>query len=72
MRHAALAAGVGADTIIHFVDLPLDEVRERLARRNANLPQFNFYIDPATLADFLQMVQRPAPDEGATVLFVGD
>ncbi len=72
MRHATLAAEAGADTVIHFVDLPLAQVRERLARRNANLPRFNFYIDPATLEGFLGMVQRPSPDEGATVVFVGD
>lgn len=72
MRHAALAAEVGADTVIHFVDLPLDQVRERLARRNANLPRFNFYIDPATLDGFLEMVQRPSPDEGARVVFIAD
>jgi predicted kinase len=72
MRHAALAAEAGADTVIHFVDLPLDQVRERLSRRNANLPRFNFYIDPATLAGFLEMVQRPSSEEGATLVFVGD
>jgi predicted kinase len=72
MRQAALAAEVGADTVIHFVDLPLDQVRERLVRRNASLPRFNFHIDPATPEGFLGMVQRPSPDEGATVVFVGD
>ena len=72
MQRVALAADVGADTIIHFVEIPLDQVRERLTRRNANLPRLNFYIDPATLEGFLGMVQRPSPDEGATVVFVGD
>ena len=72
MQRVALAAAVGANTVIHFVDLPLDQIRERLARRNASLPRFNFYIDPATLEGFLDMVQRPSPDEGATVVFVGD
>ena len=72
MRHVGLATEVGADTVIHFVDIPLDQMRERLARRNANLPRFNFHIDPATLEGFLHMVQRPSPDEGATVVFVGD
>ena len=72
MRHAELAAGVGADTVIHFVSIPLDLVRQRLERRNANLPRFNFYIDPSTLEGFLDMIQRPSPDEGARVVFVGD
>jgi predicted kinase len=72
MRHVALAASVGASTIIHFIDTPLTQVIERLSRRNADLPRFNFHIDPDTLEGFLGMVQRPSPDEGATVVVVGD
>jgi predicted kinase len=72
MRHVALAADVGAKTTIHFVSIPLDLVRARLERRNADLPRFNFYIDPSTLEGFLNMIQRPLPDEGAQVVFVGD
>ena len=70
MRHVALAAGVGADTTIHFVDTPLDQVRGRLERRNANLPRYNFRIDPATLEGFLSMVERPTEDEGARIVIV--
>ena len=72
MRHVALATEVGADTVIHFVDTPLEHVRERLTLRNANLPRYNFHIDPATLEGFLAMVQRPSPDEGAAIVSVGD
>ena len=72
MRHVTLAAAAGADTVIHFVDTPLDQVRSRLERRNADLPRYNFHIDPATLEGFLAMVERPSPDEGAQVVFVGD
>lgn len=69
-RHVALASGVGADTTIHFVDTPLDQVRVRLERRNADLPRYNFHIDPATLEGFLGMVERPTPDEGAKIVVV--
>ena len=72
MRHVALAELAGARTTIHFVDTPLEQVRVRLARRNADLPRYNFRIDPATLEGFLEMIQRPTPDEGATLVFVGD
>ena len=71
MRHVALAAGVGADTTIHFIDTPLEQLRSRLERRNANLPRYNFHIDPATLEGFLAMVERPAPDEGARIIVPG-
>lgn len=70
MRHVSLAASVGASTTIHFVDTPLDQVRERLERRNANLPTYNFHIDPSTLEGFLAMVERPQADEGAGIVMV--
>ena len=72
MKHVALAHSIGASTTIHFVDTPLEQVRARLERRNADLPRFNFHIDPSTLEGFLGMVERPTPDEGATLVFVGD
>lgn len=70
MRHVALAFGVGAGTTIHFVDTPLEQIRGRLERRNADLPRYNFHIDPATLEGFLAMVERPTPDEGARIVLV--
>jgi hypothetical protein len=72
MQHVALADSVGAATTIHFVDTPLALVKRRLERRNADLPRFNFHIDPATLEGFLAMLQRPSGDEGAELLVVGD
>lgn len=68
MQHVALAAHIGARATIHFVDTPLDEVRGRLSRRNADLPRYNFHIDPATLEGFLAMIERPGSDEGAEVI----
>lgn len=70
MRHVSLAAAVGADTTIHFVDTPLEHILPRLERRNANLPRYNFYIDPATLAGFMAMVERPTEAEGARIVLV--
>ena len=71
MRHVALASEVGSETVIHFIDTPLDQVVVRLARRNADLPRYNFHIDPATLEGFLAMIERPSPDEGARIVLVG-
>ena len=70
MHHVALASGIGVETMIHFVDTPLDQVRVRLERRNADLPRYNFHIDASTLEGFLQMIQRPTPDEGAQIVIV--
>ena len=71
MRHVALASEVGSETVIHFIDTPLDQVVVRLARRKADLPRYNFHIDPATLEGFLAMIERPSPDEGARIVLVG-
>ena len=72
MRHVALAAECGAGTTIHFIDTSLEMVRARLERRNADLPRYNFRIDPGTLDGFLSMYQRPSPDEGARVVVVNE
>jgi predicted kinase len=70
MRHVALAASIGAAAKIHFVDTPLDELRVRLERRNADLPRYNFHINPATLEGFLDMLERPLADEATEVVVV--
>lgn len=72
MHHVALAKDIGADCTIHFIDTPLDLVRTRLERRNADLPRYNFHIDPATLEGFLGMYEFPSPDEGAEIVVVTD
>ena len=70
MRHVALAAESGAGTTIHFIDTPLDVVQRRLERRNADLPRYNFHIDPTILASFLEMFERPSADEGAQLVTI--
>ena len=70
MQHVAFALETGARATIHLVDTPLEVVRRRLERRNADLPRYNFYIEPAILDDFLGMYQRPTPDEGAEIVTV--
>jgi predicted kinase len=70
LRHVALAAGIGATTTIHYVNTPLEEVRTRLQRRNADLPRYNFHIDPATLDGFLSMIEPPRPDEAPHVVTI--
>ena len=48
------------------------KIRARLEIRNALLPPFNFYIDPATLVGFGALFEAPSTDEGAEVLVVRD
>ena len=72
IRHVELAAVVGASATIHFIDTPLRVVRARLERRNANLPPYNFHIDPETLQAFLALFEEPSDAEGAELLLVRD
>jgi predicted kinase len=70
MHQVALATAAGSDALIHYVKTPLDIVRARLERRNADLPRFNFHIDPSVLDGFLSLYQEPSADEGAEVVTV--
>jgi predicted kinase len=70
MRHVALAADTGGGTTTHFIDTPLDVVQRRLERRNADLPRYNFHVDPTILDTFLTMFERPSLDEGADLVIV--
>ena len=72
MQHAQFAAELGAETTIHFINTPLEVVRDRLMKRNADLPRYNFHIDPSTLDTFLAMFERPSRDEGAQLLVFGE
>lgn len=71
-RYVNMAAGLGAASSIHFVDTPIEVIRARVEERNANLPRFNFRIDPNALDAFAAVFQQPSPDEGADILRIRD
>lgn len=70
MRYVDLAAAAGSRTTIHFIDTPVSVLRPRLEQRNANLPRYNFRIDPETLQGFLGLFEVPSADEGAALVVV--
>ena len=72
VRHITLAAPINAAARIHYIDTPVDIIRVRLEARNALLPAFNFYIDPATLVAFSALFEVPSTEEGADVVIVRD
>jgi predicted kinase len=72
VRHITLAAACGARAKTHFIDAPVPVVRARLAERNAQLPPFNFRIEPQTLEGFLGLFEAPSDDEGAQLVVVRD
>jgi predicted kinase len=72
VRHVTLASGVGASARIHYIDTPAEIIRARLDARNAQLPPFNFRIDPASLFAFAELFEPPSDAEGAEVVWVRD
>lgn len=72
VRYIKLAAAGGAKTKIHFVDTSPDMIRMRLERRNAQLPRFNFHIDPELLHGFAALFESPSDAEGAEVVVISE
>jgi predicted kinase len=66
------ATRLGAEATVHFVDTPFDLIVPRLVERNANLPRYNFTIEPELLENFVSLFEPPAADEGATLRVVHD
>jgi predicted kinase len=57
------AARVGANTVIHFLNVPEEELLARLEVRNANLPAGTFQIPTSKLLEWMQIFQAPSEDE---------
>jgi predicted kinase len=58
------AEDVGAQAVVHFLDTPMETIRERVARRNMNAAQDSFRISGELLDFYLQYWEPPTEDEG--------
>ena len=58
-----LAREAGAGFRLHYLDVPLDELKRRLAARNSALPPDTFPVDPDVLDDWIRQFEAPTPDE---------
>ena len=63
-------AACGAALSLLWFDVPLDELRRRLARRNAALPPDTFEITDTMLAEFAGWFEPPTEAEGIRVVRV--
>ena len=54
----------------HVVQVPLPTLRVRLAKRNADLPPYNFEVNPELIEQFSAMYEQPQADEGAELVVV--
>ena len=70
IRFVELSRALGAGAKIHFLDTPVAVLRKRLTMRNANLPLYNFLIDPETLTGFMGLFEVPTEHEGARLVVV--
>ena len=57
------AAKLGVDFKIHFLDVPEEMLLERLAARNAQLPQGTFRIPEAKLKEWILLFEPPSQEE---------
>ncbi|WP_165439929.1 AAA family ATPase [Micromonospora kangleipakensis] len=62
-RYRRAARAVGARVVLCVLDPPEEEIRRRLARRNADAPAGTFAISDAELARAQRYFQRPTPEE---------
>lgn len=61
----ALAREAGVDFRLHYLDVPLDELKRRLAARNVALPPDTFPIEPSLLDEWIKAFEPPEADEPA-------
>jgi predicted kinase len=57
------AKALGASSEVHFLDVPHDELLQRLAQRNARPSASSFRIPEEMMKPWFALFQRPTPDE---------
>lgn len=57
------AAALDAESVVHFLEVPLEVLLSRLADRNAALPEGTFQIPASRMLEWLQVFQAPTQDE---------
>jgi predicted kinase len=57
------AAALGAHVRLHYLDVPIDELKRRLASRNECVPADSFEVSPADLDRWQAVFEPPGADE---------
>ena len=57
------AKHLGARSEVHFLDVPADELRRRLAIRNSQASNQSFHISPDRLEPWIRSFEAPTPQE---------
>lgn len=61
--YRARANALGADAVVRFLDVPIDELWARSAQRNADRPPATFHIDKADLELWSDSFEPPTGEE---------
>ncbi len=57
------AKSLGVPVKLHYLDVPLDELKRRLAKRNASLPPDTFHVSETDLVKWAQRFDVPTAEE---------
>lgn len=57
------AKRLGASSEVHFLDVSEEELLRRLAVRNSQSSQENFYISEESMKPWIEFFQKPTPEE---------
>jgi predicted kinase len=71
-HHITLARELGAGAVVHFVDTPIEVLRQRVAARNREPGDFRFEIASNVLDAYIQFFEPPSADEGCELVVVRD
>lgn len=67
----ARAQAAGATPLLYFFDIPLSELRRRLAARNEALEKGTFEVTPEMLDVFSSRFEPPTETEGLNLIRIG-
>jgi len=70
IQYSEMAQECHAGTKTHYIDASLDTICSRIERRNKDLPEYNFRIDPDRIEDFSRSFETPVPEEGIEIVVV--
>jgi|TARA_R110000868_G_scaffold379975_1_gene645969 predicted kinase len=62
-NYRAVASAIGATTKVHFLDVPMTELKSRIVRRNQARDAATPEVDPSSLDEWATMFEPPTDDE---------
>jgi predicted kinase len=66
-KYSEAAQAAGAHVVLHYLDVPLAALKNRIAARNRQLPAGSFHIEPGEIDTMMSWFK--APDEEELLLF---